>query len=203
MMKQLVFLFLVIPGLLQAGVPIQAWEYQDQMSESAWNIFGPTAPVATLAAQIQQESGWKCSVVSWAGAQGCAQFMPGTAADMARRFPQFCAPADPFDPEWAFTCRDLYLRSLINEMRDRSMDECSNWAFGFKAYNGGLGWVRRDYAVAITAGANASDWRVTNQYNAGRKASAWKENTEYPIRIFKLMYQYESWGRSLSCPRTL
>src|SRR5262249_47907619 len=46
-----------------------------------------------LAAQIAQESNFQPGVVSSAGAEGIAQFMPGTAAAMGLR--------DPFDPKAA------------------------------------------------------------------------------------------------------
>lgn len=194
-----VLLLLLIPCFAQAQVPAEAWAHRADMLKSAWRVFGPNAPVAILGAQIHQESAWKVDAVSWAGAQGLAQFMPGTASDMEKRWPNDCYPANPFNARWAFTCRDKYLLSLINASRTPYTSECSDWAFGLKAYNGGLGWVRKDRAMAKTAGSNSDDWRIVNLYNAGRKPAAHKENREYPERIFKLTNYYTVWGRGLTC----
>jgi len=199
MAKTLLLLLLLVSGWVQAGVPIEAWEYQKAMQKSAWEVFGPGAPVAVLAAQIHQESAWKIQAKSWAGAEGPAQFTPGTAADMAQRYPQFCAPADPYSPRWAFACRDRYLASLNKAVRTEGTTECSEWAFGLRAYNGGNGNLRKDRRLAAGNGANPDDWKAVEPFNAGRKLSAWKENTEYPIRIFKRTPEYASWGRVLMC----
>jgi soluble lytic murein transglycosylase-like protein len=169
------------------------------MLQSAWRVFGPNAPVAVLAGQIHQESAWKIDAVSWAGAQGFAQFMPATSRDMETRYPNDCAPANPFNAQWAFRCRDRYLHSLIKASRNEHTGECSDWAFGLKAYNGGLGWVRKDRARAASMGDNPNDWRIVNLYNAGRRESAHRENREYPERIFRHADNYVVWGRSLSC----
>jgi soluble lytic murein transglycosylase-like protein len=187
---------------VHADIPLAAWSYRADMLQSAWRVFGPAAPVAVLAAQIQQESAWKIDAVSWAGAQGFAQFMPGTSKDMAERFPNECAPANPFSAGWAFRCRDRYLSGLIRASRNERTQECSDWAFGLKAYNGGLGWVRKDRSLAAAAGSDPDDWRIVNLYNAGRSGSAHRENREYPERIFRLAPQYVVWGRDLSCLNT-
>jgi soluble lytic murein transglycosylase-like protein len=179
--------------------PERSWKYHRSMQQSAWRIFGPAAPVATLAAQIEQESGWRCDVVSHAGAQGCGQFMPLTAADMAKNHPSECSPANVFDPDWAFRCRDLYMKSLMKQVKSEMGTECDDWAFSLKAYNGGAGWVKRDKAKAKAAGADIDDWRVVSQYNAGRSPANFKENTEYPVRIFRIEPKYQEWGRQLEC----
>jgi soluble lytic murein transglycosylase-like protein len=178
-----------------AQVPDTAWQYRRDMVQSAWRIHGPNAPVATLAAQIHQESGWRIDAVSWAGAQGLAQFMPGTAKDAALRWPSDCNPANPFKPSWAFACRDRYLKAQVAG----GLTECDQWAFMFRAYNGGLGWIRKDRKLAAMAGDNPDDWKAVEPYNAGRAMSAWKENTEYPVRIYRLESRYGSWGRELGC----
>jgi soluble lytic murein transglycosylase-like protein len=167
------------------------------MSGSAWEIFGPAAPVADLAAQIEQESSWKIGARSWAGAEGFAQFMPATAKDMARRFPEACAPANPYSPAWAFACRDRYLKSLIKATPGD--DDCDTWAFGFRAYNGGLGWIRKDRALTAANGKNPNDWQTVAWFNAGRSLSAHNENTNYPKHIFRLENKYSAWGNPLKC----
>lgn len=108
-------------------------------------------------------------------------------------------PANPFSPRWAFACRDRYLRAQIVAVRNEETRECDEWALGLKAYNGGLGWVRRDRKRALESGDDPNDWRRVNLYNAGRKESAHRENREYPERIFKLERLYAEWGRGLVC----
>lgn len=182
-----------------ATVPEQAIPYRQDMTKSAWRTFGLNAPVATLAAQIHQESMWKSEVESHAGAQGIAQFMPSTAEDMARRFPEICAPANPFSPKWAFACRDRYMKRLNEASKNENTTECDEWAFGLRAYNGGLGWINRDRKKAKLEGANPDNWVEVQPFNAGRAAWAYKENTQYIIRIFNREYDYSSWGRTLNC----
>jgi len=192
-LRWLCLLALSLP--LQAQVPDNAWQYRRDMVQSAWRIHGPNAPVATLAAQIHQESAWRIDAVSWAGAQGLAQFMPGTSKDAALRWPSDCNPANPFKPSWAFACRDRYLKAQVAG----GQSECDQWAFMFRAYNGGLGWIRKDRKLAAMAGDNPDDWKAVEPYNSCRAMSAWKENTEYPVRIYRLQSRYESWGRTLDC----
>jgi soluble lytic murein transglycosylase-like protein len=191
----------LLPCLALAGPPAMSWQYRNEMTQSAWRIHGPGAPVATLAAQIEQESAWKVNAISWAGAQGLTQFMPATAYDAANRWPANCSPANPFSPRWAFACRDRYMRSLKAKGMAGELTECSDWAFRLRAYNGG-GRVHKDRALAATGGVNPDDWRAIAPYNSGRKHSAWIENTEYPERIFAIENSYRGWGRVMGCAYT-
>lgn len=201
-MRELIILLLMLPAVAGADIPPDAWQYRSDMNKSAWRVFGPSAPTATLAAQIHQESAWRLRAKSWAGAEGFAQFMPGTAKDMAERFPQFCAPADPYDPQWAFRCRDRYLQSLSVYSYSGALTECDVWAFKFRKYNGGGKFLATDRRLARQNGANPDNWRAVTPFNSGRKPSAWKENTEYPLRIYLLETFYGEWGRGLKCLET-
>jgi hypothetical protein len=60
-----------------------------------------------LAAQLYAESGFNPFAVSPAGAQGIAQFMPGTARGMGLR--------DPFDPDQAIDAQAHLMRDLLRE----------------------------------------------------------------------------------------
>lgn len=199
LVRKLALLLLLLPGLAFAQVPLAAWQYRVELTQSAWRTFGPNAPIATLAAQIHQESGWNCAAVSWAGAQGCGQFMPKTAAYIATLHPKECMPANPFNAAWDIRCSQLYLRQQINLSRTLGTTECDAMAFGLRAYNGGLGWVRKDRALAAANGRNPDNWQAVAPFNAGRRHSAWRENTEYPVRIFRLEPRYSEWGRRLAC----
>lgn len=182
-----------------AQVPSAALTYRPDMIRSAWLIWGPGAPIATLAAQIHQESNWNINARSQVGAGGLAQFMPATAEDAAKRWPNICKPANPFNPQWAFNCRDHYLKSLVSGNHAEHTTECDEWVFGLRAYNGGGGWVARDRKLTFISGYNADDWHTVQGFNAGRSFAAFKENTEYPVRIFRLEARYAEWGKALKC----
>lgn len=198
-MKLLLALVLLLPGIAAAQVPANAWKHRNEMLHSAWRIHGPGAPVAALAAQIHQESGWDCNAVSWAGAKGCTQFMDGTAVDAAARWPADCAPVNQFDFGWSARCRDRYMRSLKPESLAGGLTECDDWSFRFRKYNGGGKHLARDRMLAAQSGADPDDWQAVQPFNHSRKPSAWRENTEYPVRIYRLEPRYASWGRSLGC----
>jgi len=111
-------------------------------------------PVDFFTRLIWQESSFRPGVTSGAGAQGVAQFMPGTAAE--RRL------SDPFDPEQAIPKS----AELLAELRDRF----GNLGLAAAAYNGGPARVEswlagkgslpsetRSY-VSIITGRTADDW---------------------------------------------
>jgi hypothetical protein len=111
-------------------------------------------PADFLTNLIWRESSFRTGVVSRAGAQGVAQFMPGTAAERGL--------ADPFDPEQAIP----HAARLIAELRTRF----GNLGLAAAAYNAGAGRVERWLAkeiglpaetrnfVAAVTGRSADDW---------------------------------------------
>ncbi|MCC8952645.1 lytic transglycosylase domain-containing protein [Bradyrhizobium sp. Pear77] len=111
-------------------------------------------PVAFFARLIWQESHFRSNEVSHAGAQGVAQFMPETAAEVGLD--------DPFDPLKALPASAKLLRKL--------RDDFGNLGLAAAAYNAGSGRVQkwlarqgelpretRDY-VRIITGTKAEDW---------------------------------------------
>lgn len=111
-------------------------------------------PVPFFARLIWQESRFKSSEVSRAGAQGVAQFMPETAAEVGLD--------DPFDPMKALPASAKLLRKL--------RDDFGNLGLAAAAYNAGSGRIQkwlareselpretRDY-VRIITGTKAEDW---------------------------------------------
>lgn len=190
-------------GHAREAIPAAAMQHRAEMTRSALRVFGPSAPVATLAAQIHVESAWRVDARSPVGAMGLAQFMPATAADMARRWPAECAPADPWSPAWAFRCRDRYMRSHLVALRSlgSGLTECARWVFALRAYNGGRGWVERDRRAALDAGLDPDDWRAVASVNAGRSPAAWRENTSYAPKILQVQQRYQAagWGAGVQC----
>ena len=111
-------------------------------------------PVDFFTRLIWQESSFRPGVSSRAGAQGVAQFMPGTAAERGL--------ADPFDPEQAIPKS----AELLSDLRTRF----GNLGLAAAAYNGGPARVEtwlagrgglpgetRGY-VSIITGRTADDW---------------------------------------------
>src|SRR5882724_3993132 len=78
-------------------------------------------PVDFFTRLIWQESSFRPGVISGAGAQGVAQFMPGTAAERGL--------GDPFDPEQAIPKS----AELLDDLRMRF----GNLGLSAAAYNGG------------------------------------------------------------------
>ncbi|MBB5754593.1 lytic transglycosylase domain-containing protein [Prosthecomicrobium pneumaticum] len=112
-------------------------------------------PPVFLTRLIWRESSFRPGATSGKGAQGIAQFMPGTAAERGLD--------DPYDPEAAIPASAHYLADL----RDRF----GNLGLAAAAYNGGSARLARwlaaggalpaeteDY-VAFVTGSAAEDWR--------------------------------------------
>jgi len=111
-------------------------------------------PVDFFTRLIWRESSFRSGAVSPKGAQGIAQFMPGTAAERGL--------ADPFDPEAALPAS----AALLAELQTRF----GNLGLAAAAYNagpsrverwlggqGGLPLETQDYLIFVT-GRSAEDW---------------------------------------------
>jgi hypothetical protein len=89
-------------------------EFRAALLEAAGRCPGVSGPL--LAAQIEVESGWNPAAVSSAGAQGIAQFMPGTWATWGKDY-SGDGVADPFDATDAIGSQADYmchLRDLVD-----------------------------------------------------------------------------------------
>ena len=112
-------------------------------------------PVPFLTRLIWRESSFRVGVVSPAGAQGVAQFMPGTAKERGL--------TDPFDPEQAIPHAARFLADLKRQFGNLGLaaaaynggpGRVTNWLAG----SGGLPAETRAYVIALT-GRPAEDWR--------------------------------------------
>ena len=110
---------------LQSFVPAQ---FAPAISRAAqrWSVSG-----ALLAAQLYVESGFNPFARSPAGAQGIAQFMPGTA--------QSYGLADPFDAERAIDAQAHLMRDLLRQF--------GSVPLALAAYNAGPAPVSRCVCV--------------------------------------------------------
>lgn len=116
-----------------------AYQSEQKASDSNWDIAWNAATYYGIdpnlfERQINQESGFNPGAVSPAGAQGIAQFMPGTAASMG---------VNPWDTTSA-------LWGAANLMKQNSNMFGGNYAMALAAYNAGPGAVQS----AISAGGN-------------------------------------------------
>jgi hypothetical protein len=84
-------------------------------------------PAEFLARLLWQESSFDPDAVSWAGAQGVAQFMPPTATERGL--------GDPFDPARAIPASAAFLADLRGDF--------GNLGLAAAAYNAGSGRLRR------------------------------------------------------------
>ena len=104
-----------------------------------------------MAAQCYQESAFDPRAVSWAGAQGLMQIMPGTAAKIG------LARADVFNPERNIEAAARYLHYLSVTFADIP-NRTERINFVLAAYNGGVGHVRDAMALARKHGRNPQRW---------------------------------------------
>lgn len=183
--------------------PAAAARYRAELTRAAQVQWGLDAPVAALAAQVHQESGWRPDAVSRVGAEGMAQFMPATArwwCELHRMSPADCQPRNP---TWALRALAGYDKWLWDRIRDTAA-ECDRLAMTLSAYNGGLGWVQRDRALASSEGLDSSRyWGAVETVNAGRAAWAITENRDYPRRILlQHALRYAAWGRTPCAPES-
>ena len=163
------------------SVPSSALRYRADLIRTARLAWGLTAPTSTFAAQIHQESLWNPRALSHVGAKGMAQVMPATATWLAEIFPEMGAAA-PYNPAWAMRALTNFDRWLWERVSGR--DGLERMAFVLSGYNGGLGWVRRDVALARKRDLDPKRWfGHVETVNAGRSKAAWTENRGYPRRI--------------------
>jgi hypothetical protein len=136
---------------IEAPTPEPKRDFCDALREAAESS---DIPIAFFARLLWQESRFQAFEVSRVGAQGVAQFMPATAAEVGLD--------DPFDPFKAMPASARFLRKLHNEF--------GNLGLAAAAYNAGSGRIQkwlsgrsalpretRDY-VRIITGNNAENW---------------------------------------------
>jgi len=138
-------------------------------------------PADFLTRLIWQESSFRTGVTSRAGAQGVAQFMPGTARERGL--------ADPFDPEQAIPAAAEFIHELANRF--------GNLGLAAAAYNGGparvTSWLAgqgnlpdetRNYVLAVT-GRSAEAWAAEPKDGTNEQGKA--EADSSPQRCLQMV----------------
>lgn len=193
-----VLLLLLVTGAAYAQIPRDAAKYKRDLIRNARLVWGMSAPTATFAAQIHQESSWNPDAVSPVGASGMAQFMPATSTWIAGLYPSL-KDNDPRNPQWAMRAMATYDKHLYD--RVTATDPCHQWAKTLSAYNGGLQHVYNDELLAAKQGLDWQLWwgSVESIKTARRSESNWAENRGYPKRILLTLaprYVQAGWGVS-------
>lgn len=181
---------------VHAQVPASAQQYKRTLVRVAHSEWGLGAPVAVFAAQIHQESGWRHVAVSHVGAQGLAQFMPGTAQWWCDRTGTAAADCQPTNPTWAMRSLVGYDKWLYDRAPAHYTPRDRMWV-ALRAYNGGLGHWQRE--AASTGLAQPSRAQVDAACGKARRAAVHcKENLGYPHRILVVIQpRYLQWGPGL------
>lgn len=175
----------------RAQVPAEGAGYKREFTRIVRSEWGLNGPVASLAAQIHQESGWNCRAVSRVGARGCAQFMPTTSkwiGDVDHELRE----GDVYSPAWAFRAQSVYMRWLQDRVKGPA--PCERMAFALSAYNGGLGYVYKRQRVSRDP---LRCFNSTCDINPGIAPANQKENAHYPRRILlelEPLYHRAGWG---------
>jgi hypothetical protein len=137
--------------------PRRAIPHQIVCEELALAAADNNLPAPFLIKLINQESGFNQNAVSRAGAQGVAQFMPETAAQMRLD--------DPFDPLQAVRASAQLLRNLLEQFGNKLGLAAAAYNAGprrvqdWLAKRGKLPQETRDYVQRIT-GRNAEEWKA-------------------------------------------
>ena len=110
-----------------------------------------------MAAQCYQESTFDPKAVSFAGAKGLMQIMPGTADLLG-------LPRDKmYDPEQNIAAAAKYLGQLEGKLSDIH-DRVERTNFVLASYNGGIHHIRDAMALAKRDGKNPHRWRDVSDY---------------------------------------
>ncbi|WP_131193998.1 lytic transglycosylase domain-containing protein [Lichenihabitans psoromatis] len=142
-----------------AALPVAPRAGEESVGQALCRLIETSAakasiPVPFFTRLIWQESSFRAGAVSPAGAQGIAQFMPGTARERGL--------SDPFDPEQAIPASAALLADLVQRFGNIGLAaaaynggpaRASAWLSG----KGGLPFETQDYVQRIT-GRSAEDW---------------------------------------------
>lgn len=193
------FMFLQCASTKADVIPNAAKQHRAILVRSAHAVWGLDAPIATFAAQVHQESRWRIHARSPVGAEGLAQFMPTTTEWIASAYPRTLANPQPYNPGWAMRALVQYDRWIFERLPATA--QCERWAMVLSAYNGGLGWVKRDRKLASEKGSDQLIWfNSVERFNAGRSAANFRENRHYPRVIlsrWEPMYVGAGWGNGV------
>ena len=195
----LILLAMCAPNPAHAqSIPQAAHQHRATLTRAAHTAWGLDAPIAALAAQVHQESGWRTSALSPVGAQGLTQFMPATARWWCTREKQSAAECQPYNPTWALRSMVGYDKYLY-DLTPARFTPYERLYIALRGYNGGLGHWRAEAAIAAQQDHFPSLGKIDAACGKARRAAVHcAENLGYPRRILlELQPRYASWGATL------
>jgi soluble lytic murein transglycosylase-like protein len=171
-------------------MPHKAVAYRGDLTRIAHAEWGLDAPIAALAGQLHQESGWNPLAVSRVGATGMAQFMPATAEWWCAKTGTSRLNCQPNNPVWAMRALAGYDRWLF--ARVKGVSEFDRLWAALRGYNGGLGHWQQEAKLAGSVKREEVDLFC----GAARRSKTFcPENLGYPRRILiRLQPLYLTWG---------
>ncbi len=177
-------------------IPAQAQRYRLELVRAAHSQWGLNAPIAALAAQVHQESGWNPQAISQVGAQGMAQFMPATARWWCQRQGIATPQCQPHNPSWALRALVGYDKYLFDRTPSRYTPKDRMWV-ALRGYNGGLGHWQAE--AAATGAVQPTRAQVDMACGWAKRAAVHcRENLHYPHRILLVLQpRYLQWGPGL------
>jgi soluble lytic murein transglycosylase-like protein len=175
-----------------AQIPREALAYRGDLTREAQFVFGINAYVPALAAQIEQESGWRANVTAFDNGRGLGQLMDGTSKWLVTEYPELGAP-EPYDPIWSI--RALLRLNAHNLALVRGANDCEKWGATLKSYNSGVGYVLR----AQGKSAHPETWFGYSEYiNAGQSEANFEASRMYPrLILYTRQPKYLTWGKSI------
>jgi soluble lytic murein transglycosylase-like protein len=189
------------PAAQAQPIPQAAHAHRATLTRAAHTQWGLSAPIAALAAQVHQESGWKPSAISPVGAAGLTQFMPATAKWWCAREQISAAECQPFNPTWALRSMVGYDKYLY-DLTPARFTPYERLYIALRAYNGGLGHWRAEAAIAARDDHFPRIRQIDAACGQARRAAVHcPENLGYPQRILiGLQPRYASWGLQWKSP---
>ena len=184
---------LLMTRTAHAQVPQAAGRYKAELLRAAHTQWGLDAPVAALAAQVHQESGWRPGAISRVGALGLSQFMPATARWWCELNGISALACTPTNPTWALRALVGYDKWLLDRSPKYLEDFDRLW-LALRSYNGGLGhWQAEARSTGLNKPQRVAIDAACGQARRARLHCA--ENLGYPRRILlELQPRYASWG---------
>jgi len=173
----------------QSNIPSFALKERATLTREAQFVYGINAPIPMLAAEIEQESGWRPNITASDGGMGLGQFMAGTVKQIVRSYPEL-GPANPYNPTWAIRAQSRFIK--WNYTRVKGKNNCERFGATLKGYNAGLGYPQR----AQKKSSDPYTWfTLTENINPGQSYKNFIYSRWYPREIlFVRQKKYTAWG---------
>lgn len=148
------------------GVTVPA-QYQPYINQAAQ---ATGLPASVVAAQIQTESGYNPNAVSPAGAEGIAQFLPGTFASYGS--------GSPFNVADAFNAYENYMSALLKEENGNITNALAAYNAGPGNLSAGMGYATSILSLAGQPGGGTASGGTGGNTAAGAtdETAGWLQN---------------------------